>query len=112
MVLETAAHVPPGRATTYGLIAEAVRLRTGRGAARHVGAVLSRSGQEVAWWRVVRADGTLPPALWARATPMYAREGTPLLAHRAAVDLARAVWDPVTDPVDPATDSEAGAHDA
>ncbi|MFC4556183.1 MGMT family protein [Georgenia faecalis] len=94
-VLDVVDRVPPGRATTYGLVAEAVRGSTGRGGARHVGSIMARVGAEVPWWRVVRADGSLPPALRERAATRYRAEGTPLVADGSRVDLARALWDPV-----------------
>jgi len=94
LVLDLADDVPPGRATTYGLLAEAARARTGRGSARQVGTVMAREGGAVPWWRVVRADGTLPEHLTARAVAHYRNEGTPLRPG-GAVDLSRALWDPL-----------------
>ncbi|HLS50053.1 MAG TPA: MGMT family protein, partial [Actinomycetaceae bacterium] len=85
--------VPRGRVTTYGALAAAARQRTGRGSPRHVGAVMARAGDAVgAWWRVVRADGTLPSALAARARPHYRAEGTPLTSS-GAVDVSAAMWE-------------------
>ena len=94
LVLEIAEQVPEGRATTYGLVAEAVREHTGRGSARYVGTVMSRHGHGVPWWRVVRADGTLPRHLRDDASRRYRAEGTPMepLAP-TMVDLRRALWD-------------------
>lgn len=94
LVLDIAEDVPPGRATTYGLLAEAARARTGRGSARQVGAVMAREGGSVPWWRVVRADGSLPEHLGARAGDHYRSEATPLRPG-GAVDLTRALWDPL-----------------
>lgn len=96
-VLDVVDEVPPGRATTYGLVAAAVRRATGRGAARQVGAVLASMGAAVPWWRVVRADGSLPDGLRAQAGERYRLEGTPLVADGTRVDLARALWDPTED---------------
>ncbi|MBA2739535.1 MAG: MGMT family protein [Nocardioidaceae bacterium] len=73
-VLDLVEAVPPGRATTYGLLAHAV----GFGGPRWVGMVLARHGAAVPWWRVVRADGSLPPALRREAIARYRTEGTPL----------------------------------
>jgi alkylated DNA nucleotide flippase Atl1 len=81
--------VPPGKVLTYGDVAEL----TGWGAARAVGAVMSRHGHELPWWRVVRADGSLPPGLLPRARLHWADEGTALLPGGDAVDLDRARWD-------------------
>lgn len=84
-VLAVVAAVPPGRVTTYGAVAAVV----GRAGPRQVGQVLSRHGSEVAWWRVVRADGT-PPACHDGTGPALLRaEDTPLLPD-GRVDLARA----------------------
>ncbi len=89
-VLRVVESVPPGRATTYGAIADAI----GHHGPRRVGSVLATWGGPVPWWRVVRADGSLPPSHGARARAAYAREGTPLRAT-GAVDLARAHWLPM-----------------
>ena len=42
---------------TYGLIAEVLAERLGRGGPRQVGHVLAGSGGAVPWWRVVNASG-------------------------------------------------------
>lgn len=73
-VLDLVEAVPPGRATTYGALADAV----GFGGPRWIGSVLSRHGAAVPWWRVVRADGTLPPSHRTEAVVRYKAEGTPL----------------------------------
>ncbi len=57
-VLATVERVPWGRVTTYGAVAEFI----GSGGPRQVGAVMARYGGPVPWWRVVRADGSLPPS--------------------------------------------------
>ncbi|MFD1719888.1 MGMT family protein [Georgenia deserti] len=98
LVLDVADQVPPGRVTTYGLVAEAVRGATGHGHPRHVGTVMASYGGEVPWWRVVRADGTLPRQLRERALERYLAEGTPLTPLvPVRVDLERAVWDAPTE---------------
>ena len=88
-VLQVVERIPPGRVTTYGLIADAV----GVGGPRQVGAVLARCGGAVPWWRVVRADGTLPPAQAGRARAEHLVEGTPL-RRSGAVDVSAASWIP------------------
>ncbi len=55
-VLACVEAVPRGRVTTYGAIADAI----GRFGPRRVGNVMSTHGGGVPWWRVVRADGSLP----------------------------------------------------
>ena len=80
--------VPPGRLTTYGTIGD----HLGCGP-RVVGRVLALHGGGVPWWRVVRADGSLPPSHGAAALAAYRSEGTPLRASGRA-DLAAAHWSP------------------
>ncbi|MFY0408120.1 MGMT family protein [Solicola sp. PLA-1-18] len=92
-VLDLAESVPPGHVVTYGGIAAIL----GRGGARHVGRVMALEGAAVCWWRVVRADGTLPPHLASRAREHYLAEGTPLrgrLDGPLRVDVAAARWAP------------------
>jgi alkylated DNA nucleotide flippase Atl1 len=54
---------------------------------------MASHGGAVAWWRVVRADGTLPPSHGEEARQAYLEEGTPLRPG-GSVDLARAFWQP------------------
>lgn len=93
LVLRLVERVPPGRATTYGAVAAAVREVLGRGGPRQVGSVLARSGGGVPWWRVVRADGSVAPGLVDRAAAHHRAEGVPARAP-GVVDLARAGWVP------------------
>ena len=89
-VLALAATVPSGRATTYGEIAEAIgRPR----AARAVGNAMAEHGGDVAWWRVVRADGSPPRNGPTEALRRLADEGCPLTADGTRVDLHRALFD-------------------
>lgn len=89
-VLELVEQVPPGRVTTYGALAAVVG-----GGPRQVGSVMARYGAPVPWWRVVRADGTLPPSHGDRARELHLAEGTPLRVS-GGLDMARAFWDPGT----------------
>lgn len=88
-VLTIVERVPSGRVTTYGLIAEII----GRGGPRQVGAVMAAYGGPVPWWRVVRADGSLPDSHGPEARQAYLAEGTPLRPS-GAVDIRAAVWLP------------------
>ncbi len=88
-VLSLVDRVPPGRVTTYGAIAEAL----GRGGPRQVGSVMALHGGGVPWWRVVRADGSLPPSHRGEAQQRYAEEGTPR-RRSGSVDMAEALWLP------------------
>lgn len=93
LVLQCAESVPRGRATTYGAIADVVGERVRRGGPRLVGNVLATHGAAVAWWRVVRADGSLPPSHGDEARQAYREEGTPLRPN-GSVDLTRAFSSP------------------
>lgn len=88
-VLSLVEQIPSGRVCTYGLIAEAI----GQGGPRQVGAVMALHGGGVPWWRVVRADGSLPDSHGPEARQGYLAEGTPLRAS-GAVDISAAVWLP------------------
>lgn len=94
-VLSLVEQIPRGRATTYSAIAEAV----GRGGPRQVGRVLATYGGAVPWWRVVRANGSLPPSHQRDALSRYREESTPLRgslkdANSLRVDLGAALWVP------------------
>ncbi len=80
--------VPPGRVVTYGLVADVL----GRGGPRQVGRTMALEGPAVPWWRVVRANGTLPAHLMTDAQARWRTEGTPVV--RGRVDVARALWTP------------------
>ena len=66
-VLSLVELVPRGRVTTYG--------------------------GSVPWWRVVRADGSLPPSHDEEARAHYLEEGTPFRTP-GRVDMPRAAWWP------------------
>ena len=89
-VLTIVETIPRGRVTTYGAIADVV----GSGP-RLIGNVMARHGGPVPWWRVVRADGSLPPSHQDGARPAYLEEGTPLRPSGDRVDLVAAFWSPV-----------------
>ncbi len=85
-VLEIVESIPVGRVLTYGAIAD----RLGRGGPRGVGGVMAREGHGVPWWRVVRADGSLPAHLIIDAQIRWQQERTPV--KRGRVDIAEALW--------------------
>jgi alkylated DNA nucleotide flippase Atl1 len=89
-VLALVERVPPARVTTYGAVAAAV----GRGGPRQVGRVMATYGGGVPWWRVIRADGTLPDCHSGEALELHRAEGTALLVS-GRVDLRAAFWEPV-----------------
>jgi alkylated DNA nucleotide flippase Atl1 len=88
-VLVVVEQIPRGRVSTYGAIAESV----GAGGPRRVGRVMSQHGGPVPWWRVVRADGSLPPSHDDEAMAHYLDEGTPLRAS-GRVHMPAAFWQP------------------
>ena len=98
-----ARRVPAGRATTYGLLAEAhyrgvggTRGGPGPRGARAVGQAMARCPGDVPWWRVVHADGRMKGATGAdEQRARLAEEGVPLTAD-GRVDWARAggPWSP------------------
>jgi alkylated DNA nucleotide flippase Atl1 len=84
-VIET---IPPGRVMAYGDIAELL----GVGGPRQVGAVLTRHGSAVPWWRVPHADGSPPDCNEVNARRHWRAEGTPVKPN-GNVDMRRARWD-------------------
>ena len=93
-VLSLVEQIPPGRVLSYGVIAQVLREQgLNEGGPRQVGAVMAYDGGSVPWWRVVRADGSLPPSHLGRAQEYYRAERTPLRSGGASVDMRRALWD-------------------
>ena len=93
LVLRCAEQVPRGRVTTYGAIAEVVGAILGGGGPRQVGSVMAAHGGSVPWWRVVRADGSLPPSHQGEARQAYLEEATPMRPS-GNVDLRAAFFRP------------------
>jgi methylated-DNA-protein-cysteine methyltransferase related protein len=90
-VLGIVEQIPPGRAITYGIIAELL----GRGGPRQVGTVMARYGGGVPWHRVVNTNGRLVPGHEAEALRRHRAEGTPMRGPaRDHVDLRAALWFP------------------
>lgn len=88
-VIDVVDSIPSGRVLSYGDVAELLEA----GGPRQVGQVMSRYGSSTCWWRVVRADGSLPPGHEDRALAHHRAEGTPL--RGGGIDMARARWDGV-----------------
>ena len=88
-VLAIVERVPSGRVTTYGAIAGHI----GVGGPRQVGQVMASYGGPVPWWRVVRADGSLPASTAVEARQRHLVEGTPLRGS-GRVGLREAYWQP------------------
>jgi alkylated DNA nucleotide flippase Atl1 len=97
-VLAIVKTIPPGRVMTYGDIADALdghadlAGEAGAYGARLVGQVMARFGDDVAWWRVIRATGDPPKFHEAQAWEHYVEEGTPLTGprERYRIDLKQA----------------------
>lgn len=79
--------VPPGMVTSYGAVANIIGLSTPR---RPAGA-MSKAPEDITWWRIVRSDGTMPSALFARGRAHWDAEGTPRDHKRI---LRSAFWKP------------------
>ncbi|GAB3564890.1 MGMT family protein [Spelaeicoccus albus] len=92
-VYDVVEEIPPGRVLTYGDIAELI----GSGGPRQVAAVMSR-GVGGPWWRVVRADGSLPERLAGRARSHYLAERMPLMPGTYRVRMSAARWTPARCP--------------
>lgn len=99
LVLDVVEAIPPGRAMTYGAIADVVGRVLGRGGPRQVGTVLRQMGGIVPWWRVVNAAGHPPAHHRSIALDRLRGEGCPLSPDGERVALAAArVTDVVLEP--------------
>jgi alkylated DNA nucleotide flippase Atl1 len=97
-VLSLVEQIPSGRVLSYGVIAGHI----GQGGPRQVGRVMAMYGSSVPWWRVVRADGSLPDSHQRDALAHYREEGTPLRgmledAATLRVDIRDALWAGIAD---------------
>lgn len=91
-VLDIVDRIPHGKVLAYGDVAELL----GQGGPRQVGAVMSRYGSSVTWWRVIRASGEVPDVLQDEALAHWREEGTALVRGAIAgrrVDMRLARWD-------------------
>ena len=99
-VLALVEGIPSGRVMTYGDVARACGSR----AARAVGQVMARYGDEVPWWRVVPASGEPIHGHAAESLAHYQDEGTPIITGRLdggvtsrasegwSINLKKAIW--------------------
>lgn len=91
-VLGIVDQIPPGMVLAYGDVAEIL----GQGGPRQIGAVMSRYGSSVTWWRVIRASGEAPEDLRDEALAHWREEGTALVGgalEGRRVDMRLARWD-------------------
>lgn len=72
-VLRLVERIPAGRVVSYGDIGHIVGVGP-----RQVGAVMSRYGGGVTWWRVTNASGVLPEPILDEARAHWFDEGTPV----------------------------------
>jgi methylated-DNA-protein-cysteine methyltransferase related protein len=79
VVLDRVRTIPEGFVRTYGDISP--------GAPRFGGMVLSRTDEDLPWWRVVHADGSL--AKGDRQRELLEREGVPFRGTRVDMAVAR-----------------------
>jgi alkylated DNA nucleotide flippase Atl1 len=86
-VLDAVDLIPAGKVMAYGDVAEYVAMGSPRG----VGAVMAQWGHEVAWHRVVMADGRPAPGHEREQLARLRKDKTPLRGDR--VDMSRARWD-------------------
>jgi Predicted methylated DNA-protein cysteine methyltransferase len=90
-VLGIVDQIPEGMVLAYGDVAEML----GQGGPRQIGAVMSRYGSSVTWWRVIRASGDAPEGLQDEALAHWREEGTALVRGALAgrrVDMGLARW--------------------
>lgn len=78
-VLRRIREVPEGFVRAYGDVSP--------GAPRFAGTVLSSTSEDVPWWRIVRADGSL--AKGARQRALLEAEGVPFRGERVDMHAAR-----------------------
>lgn len=84
-VLDQVDTVPPGKVASYGDIAA----RCGT-VPRQVGRIMATHGHLVAWWRILRADGT--SAVADRARPHWDAEGISHYDGRVEMQNHRFIW--------------------
>ena len=78
-VLQRIRATPPGFVRTYGDVSP--------GAPRFAGTVLANTSEDVPWWRIVRADGSV--AKGRRQRELLEREGVPFRGERVVMEVAR-----------------------
>lgn len=92
LVLDLVDRIPPGCVMAYGDIAEWLEQGTPRLVAR---VMSTHGGEEVPWWRVLRADGTCAAEVADRQVPLLVAEGVAWKVPGHRVDMVMARWRPV-----------------
>jgi methylated-DNA-protein-cysteine methyltransferase-like protein len=88
-VRELLAAVPPGWVTTYGDLATAAGLSS----PRIVGRILAEDSADLAWHRVVHADGKPAPHKVNEQLQRLRAEGIQIRNERVDIDVTRWRWD-------------------
>jgi alkylated DNA nucleotide flippase Atl1 len=83
-VYDVVDRIPSGRVTTYGAIGEIIGVGP-----RRVARALSSGGGAVAWYRVVRADGSVAEPVRVRQLELLAAEGVPMRDGRVVLSEVR-----------------------
>jgi alkylated DNA nucleotide flippase Atl1 len=79
-VFDAVEQIPPGRVSTYGAIGRLIGVGP-----RRVARALSSGGGAVAWYRVVRADGSVAEPVRVRQLELLAAEGVPVRNGRVVL---------------------------
>ncbi len=102
IVLDVVDAIPAGFVMSYGDIADLI----GSGGPRMVAKVMSSyGGDEVPWWRVLRADGTCAAAVAQRQIPLLDADGVVWRVGHERVDMIASRWNPGHGPADRQTES-------
>jgi alkylated DNA nucleotide flippase Atl1 len=83
-VFDAVEQIPPGRVSTYGAIGRLVGIGP-----RRVARALSSGGGAVAWYRVVRADGSAALPVRVEQLARLAAEGVPMRGGRVVLSDVR-----------------------
>jgi alkylated DNA nucleotide flippase Atl1 len=84
-VLRLVERIPRGRVVSYGDIGHIVGIGP-----RQVGAVMSRYGSGVTWWRVTNSSGMLPEHILEEARAHWFDEGIPVQTSGRGCQISRA----------------------
>jgi alkylated DNA nucleotide flippase Atl1 len=91
-ILAVVAAIPAGRLASYADVAEIASEAGYPCGPRRVARALSDHGDQVPWWRVVQAAGTLAEPVRQRASALLAAEGVQVDGRRVGLEELR--WRP------------------